>query len=89
MKNLLIIGAGKSGLGACRLASMNNYNIKVTDGKEIDNKIKKILDDLNVSWEENIHSLSNLKWADLIVISPGVSSEINFIFTFILFKPSI
>lgn len=79
MKNILIIGSGKSGIGACMLALKNNYNVKITDIKKIDSKIKKTLHSLNVSFEEEGHSNSNLDWADEIIISPGVSDKIKFI----------
>ena len=79
MKNILIIGSGKSGIGACRLALQNNYNVKITDVKKINSKIKKTLYSLNVPFEEEGHSSSNLDWADEIIISPGVSDKIKFI----------
>ena len=79
MKNILIIGSGKSGIGACRLALKNHYNVKITDVKKIDSKIKRTLYSLNVPFEEEGHSNSNLDWADEIIISPGVSDKIKFI----------
>lgn len=79
MKNILVIGAGKSGIGASKLAVIKKYNVKLTDSNKIDSETKKILDSLNISWEEHIHSHKNLAWADFIVISPGVSSEIKLI----------
>ena len=79
MKNILIIGSGKSGMGACKLALSKNYNVKITDSKKIGLKTKKELLLSNISFEEEGHSISNLDWADEVIISPGVSDKIEFI----------
>lgn len=79
MKNILIIGSGKSGMGACKLALSKNYNVKITDSKKIGLKTKKELLLSNISFEEEGHSISNLDWADEVIISPGVSDKIDFI----------
>ncbi len=79
MKNILIIGSGKSGIGACKLASIQEYNVKLTDSKKIDLQIQNLLKSINVCFEEGAHSLENLEWADEIIISPGVSDQIGFI----------
>jgi len=79
MKNILIMGAGKSGIGACKLALSKNYNVKITDSKKIDFQTQKKLITINVNFEEEGHSKSNLDWADEIIISPGVSDKIDFI----------
>ncbi len=79
MKNILIIGSGKSGIGACKLALSKNYNVKITDSKKIGLKTKKELLLSNISFEEEGHSSSNLDWADEVIISPGVSDKIEFI----------
>jgi len=79
MKNILIIGSGKSGIGACKLALYKKYNVRLTDCRKIDNKIKEFLSSVNVSYEENKHSKSNLEWADEIIISPGVSNDAEFV----------
>ena len=73
MKNILIIGAGKSGIGACKLALIQEYNVKLTDSKKIDLQIKNLLSSIDVSFEEGGHSPDNLEWADEIIISPGIS----------------
>jgi len=79
MKNILIIGSGKSGIGACKLAIQKKYNVRLTDYRKIDNKIKEFLSSVNVSYEEDKHSKSNLEWADEIIISPGVSKDAEFV----------
>ena len=79
MKNILIVGSGRSGMGACKLALSKNFNVKITDFKKIDFQVKRKLLSSLVSFEEGGHSNSNLDWADEIIISPGVSDKIEFI----------
>ena len=79
MPNILVIGSGKSGIGACKLASTKKYNVRLTDSKKIALETQELLRSINVSFEEESHSNSNLKWADEIIISPGVSDKIEFV----------
>ena len=76
--NILIIGSGISGLGAAKLARKLNYNVRVTSKDSIGESEKKIFSDLSIEFEEHIHSKSNIHWADLIIKSPGISSDIPF-----------
>jgi len=79
VKNILIIGSGKSGIGACKLALIQDYNVKLTDSEKIDLQIKDLLKSIDVSFEEGRHSPENLEWADEIIISPGISEKVEFI----------
>ncbi len=79
MKKLLVVGSGISGIGACKLAVDHNYEVRVTDIKNIKNETKQILNSINVKYEEGNHSSSNLDWADEIILSPGISDKINYI----------
>ena len=79
MKKLLIVGSGVSGLGACKLAVAHNYEVRVTDLEKIKNKAKQFLNSINVEYEEENHSSSNLDWADEIIISPGISDKTEYI----------
>ena len=79
IKKLLIVGSGVSGLGACKLAVAHNYEVRVTDLQKIKNKAKQFLNSINVRYEEENHSSSNLDWADEIIISPGISDKTEYI----------
>ena len=47
--------------------------------KRIDQRLQKILDENNISWESGQHSLSKIKTADFIVKSPGIPSDLPLI----------
>ena len=79
IKKLLIVGSGVSGLGACKLAVAHNYEVRVTEKKKIKNKAKEFFNSINVKYEEENHSSSNLDWADEIIISPGISDKTEYI----------
>ena len=77
MENVLILGSGLSGIGACHLAMKKKMNIRISDINNITPETKNLLFKFNISWEEGGHSLSNLDWAKSIVKSPGISNEID------------
>lgn len=74
--NVLIIGAGISGIGAAKLAKHMNYNVRLSSKGRILKSNKKLLNDLGILFEEGQHTNSNLNWANLIIKSPGVSPKI-------------
>ena len=77
MNNVLILGCGLSGMGVCKLAIKKNLNIRVSDKNEIIEENKNIFKNHDIFWEEYQHSFSNLDWADYIVKSPGIPSDID------------
>ena len=79
MKKLLVVGSGVMVLGACKLAVSHNYEVRLTDIQKIKNETKQILNSINVKYEEENHSPSNLDWADEIIISPGISDKTGYI----------
>ena len=74
-KKLVILGAGESGIGAAFLGIKKGYEVFLSDKKNIDQGLQKILDENNISWESGKHSLSKIETADLIVKSPGIPSD--------------
>tara|TARA_R110001592_G_scaffold307299_2_gene580718 strand:- start:241095 stop:242441 length:1347 start_codon:yes stop_codon:yes gene_type:complete len=77
MKNVLIIGAGESGVGAALLAQKLGYNVLVSDFSAIKDKYRLRLDKARISFEEKGHSRAE-RFIDndlhLVIKSPGVPS---------------
>ncbi len=71
-KNIVILGAGESGVGTAILAKKKGWNVFVSDYGKIDSAIKRTLEDLFVEWEEGTHSMDRILSADLVVKSPGI-----------------
>ena len=77
MKKLVVLGGGKSGIGAALLAKKNNWNVFVSDKGIITDK--KILTNNDIKWEEGSHSENEILSADEIVKSPGIPDGIKII----------
>ena len=73
--NIVVLGAGKSGVGAGVLAKKNGAKVLVSDFSEISQDNQKILNNYNISWEENGHNEEVVLKADLVVKSPGISDS--------------
>lgn len=81
MQNLLIIGAGKSGIAAAKLAVLKNFNVIITDPKST-NELNLPLTELNILGIKTIlgvipHNILNE--IDLVVTSPGVPPNADLI----------
>tara|TARA_B100000963_G_scaffold119307_1_gene103917 strand:+ start:277 stop:1623 length:1347 start_codon:yes stop_codon:yes gene_type:complete len=70
--NIVVLGAGKSGLGASLLAKKNGANVLVSDSSPISNYCKTLFDNSEILWEQNGHSEKKILSADLIIKSPGI-----------------
>lgn len=71
-KNIVILGAGESGVGTAILAIKQGWDVFVSDFGSIKEKFKSALNDLNVEWEEGTHTMERILNADLVVKSPGI-----------------
>jgi len=71
-KYIVILGAGESGVGAALLAKKQEWNVFVSDCRSIKAEFKKELDNNQIEWEENKHSIDRINQAELIVKSPGI-----------------
>ena len=71
-QNIIILGAGESGVGAAILAKKEGWNIFVSDFGKITPAHQKTLNQLEVEWEESNHSLERILEANLVVKSPGI-----------------
>lgn len=69
------MGAGESGVGAAILAFKEGWNVFVSDFGEIKKSFKITLDEMNIDWEENKHSMDRILQANLVVKSPGISDN--------------
>jgi len=73
MKKLIVIlGGGESGVGAAVLALKEGYEVFVSDGGEISTGRKRQLTELNIPFEENLHSWDKIRKAETVVKSPGI-----------------
>ncbi len=78
-KNIAILGAGESGIGAALLARAHGYGVFVSDKNEIKDHYRKELQDNNLDFEEGNHDEIRILKSDLIVKSPGIPDDIALI----------
>ncbi|MFK8037780.1 MAG: UDP-N-acetylmuramoyl-L-alanine--D-glutamate ligase [Crocinitomicaceae bacterium] len=72
VKNIIILGAGESGVGAALLAKHKGYSVLVSDFGTIKDNYKAELFDNHIDFEENQHTESRILAANLIIKSPGI-----------------
>ena len=75
MKNLIVLGAGESGIGAALLAKKYSWKVFVSDSDKICSKTVEIFKNNKIEYEELGHSAYKILEADLIIKSPGISNE--------------
>jgi UDP-N-acetylmuramoylalanine--D-glutamate ligase len=76
MKNIVILGAGESGVGAAILAQKKGYKVFVSDAGLIKSEYLQILQNYGIDYEQEKHSeYKLLHTADLVVKSPGIPTE--------------
>lgn len=73
-KNIVVIGAAKSGVAAARLLKEMHANVFVTDAGNISESAKESLRVAGISYEDGGHT-ELAKIADFAVVSPGVPDE--------------
>ncbi|RZK48317.1 MAG: UDP-N-acetylmuramoyl-L-alanine--D-glutamate ligase [Pedobacter sp.] len=74
-QQLIVLGAGESGVGAAKLAIQKGYAVFVSDLGQIAPKYKEELLNLGVLFEEGQHTESQILNADLIIKSPGIPEK--------------
>lgn len=72
MEKVVIIGAAESGIGAALLAKKKNYEVFVSDHGKIADRYKAELEDNNIPFEEEGHTIERLIDAGFVIKSPGV-----------------
>ena len=78
-KNLVILGAGESGMGAAILGAKHGYEIFISDNGSVKSKYKEELLERDFTWEEKGHTEKRILDADLVVKSPGIPEEATLI----------
>ena len=74
-KKIVVLGSGLSGIGAAILAKKKGYDVFVSDLRKISKKNKIVLDNNKIDYEELQHSECNIKNANEVVKSPGISPK--------------
>ncbi|MEZ4799028.1 MAG: UDP-N-acetylmuramoyl-L-alanine--D-glutamate ligase [Flavobacteriales bacterium] len=74
-KRLVILGGGESGYGAAILAQKQGYDVFLSDRGPLKDKYKSLLQEANISFEENEHSEELILNADEVVKSPGIPDK--------------
>lgn len=70
---IVVLGAGESGVGAAILAQKKGVKVFVSDYGKISPKYKSVLKHFDIDFEENGHSLERICNAQEIVKSPGIA----------------
>ena len=71
-QNIVILGAGESGVGAAILARKHGYHVFVSDLGKVKEKYRTILSDYQIEFEEGKHTEEKILRAHLVVKSPGI-----------------
>lgn len=79
-KNIVILGAGESGVGAAILAQKEGFEVFVSDLGSIASAYKTILEAKEIAYEEGQHSTEKiLEMADMVIKSPGIPDHVSLI----------
>ena len=79
-QKVLVVGAGVSGMAACRLLKSKGCKVRLTDGKARERQAEADLvwlDENNIEQEFGGHADESFLKAGLIVVSPGVPLDIG------------
>jgi UDP-N-acetylmuramoylalanine--D-glutamate ligase len=74
-KNIVVLGAGESGVGTAILAKKQGWNVFVSDYGTIKNSFKQELNEGGFEWEEAKHSEERILNAQIVVKSPGIPDK--------------
>ncbi|MFD1873276.1 UDP-N-acetylmuramoyl-L-alanine--D-glutamate ligase [Hymenobacter bucti] len=74
-KNIIILGAAESGVGAALLAQAKGYAVFVSDRGAIQPVYKEKLAQAGIAFEENQHTLDRILQADEVIKSPGIPEK--------------
>ncbi|GAB5552213.1 MAG: UDP-N-acetylmuramoyl-L-alanine--D-glutamate ligase [Saprospiraceae bacterium] len=74
--NIVVLGAGESGVGAAILAKQKGYTVFVSDFGKIKTAYQAELNQQDIPYEEGQHDKPRIKQADLVIKSPGIPDNI-------------
>lgn len=75
-KRLVVLGAAESGIGAALLGKQQGWDVFVSDGGKIKQHYKEELGAAGISFEEGLHTESEILNADCVVKSPGIPDKV-------------
>ena len=78
-KNIVILGAGESGVGAAVLAQKMGWNVFVSDFGNIKESFKAELNEGGFEWEEGKHTEERILNAEIIIKSPGIPEKVTIV----------
>ena len=76
MKRLVVLGGGESGVGTAILGKQKGFAVFVSDKGKVKEKYANILNEQNIEFESEKHSLDKIFIADLVMKSPGIPDTI-------------
>jgi UDP-N-acetylmuramoylalanine--D-glutamate ligase len=74
-KNIIVLGAAESGVGAALLAQAKGHAVFVSDRGAIQPDYQKKLTQAGIAFEENQHTLDRILQADEVIKSPGIPEK--------------
>ena len=74
-KQLIILGAGESGVGAALLGNRQGWDVFVSDGGMLKDTYKEQLSRAGILFEEGGHSMDKVLAAQCVVKSPGIPKK--------------
>jgi UDP-N-acetylmuramoylalanine--D-glutamate ligase len=78
-KQLIVLGAAESGVGAALLAKQQGWDVFVSDGGKIKAQFRDTLQQHEIAFEEGGHSVDRILGADCVVKSPGISDKVEIV----------
>ena len=74
-QNIVILGAGESGVGAALLAKAKGHAVFLSDSGKIKPSYKQEMDENQLEYEEGKHSEERILAAELVIKSPGIPEK--------------
>ncbi len=76
---IVVLGAGESGVGVAVLAKKQGLPVFVSDKEEVSEKYRRVLKQFEIDFEENGHNTIRIFAAAKVVKSPGIPDTVPMI----------